>query len=63
MNRVALNVPGLVTVTFRLHEATCCLASRAVHVTLVVPTEKFEPLVGVQEVETGAFPPVAVAVP
>ena len=63
MNLVALSVPTRVTVTFKLQEAVCCLASRAVHTTLFEPTGKFDPLGGVQLTVSGAEPPVAVGLP
>jgi hypothetical protein len=41
------------TVTVVVHDACCCCceASVALHVTVVVPTENFEPDVGEQELE------------
>ena len=37
-NFVAANCGAFTTVTAKVHDATCCFASRAVHVALVVPT-------------------------
>lgn len=57
---VAVSCGGRVTVTVNVHEALRWSASRAVHVTLVDPTAKLDPLAGVHEVVTGAVPPVTV---
>ena len=54
---------GGVTVTVKEHESVRCLASVAVHVTVVVPTGKLEPLAGVHSVVTGGAPNDAVAEP
>jgi hypothetical protein len=61
--RVAARRGTLVTDTEKLHAAVCCFASRAVHVTGVVPTEKFEPVPGAQLTVTGASPPVTLGAP
>ncbi len=54
---------GGVTVTVNAHESVRCLASVAVHVTVVVPTGKVEPLAGVHSVVTGGAPNDVVVAP
>lgn len=50
---------GAVTVTLKLQDAVCCLASRALHVTRVAPIGYVTPLGGVHVVVIGAVPPAA----
>jgi hypothetical protein len=51
---------GAVTVTMKLHDAVCRIASTARHVIGVDPIGKLVPLAGMQVVTTGAVPPVVV---
>jgi hypothetical protein len=54
---------GCCTVTLNVHWSVRCRESVATHVTIVVPTLKFDPLAGVQVVLIGGAPPVDVTVP
>jgi hypothetical protein len=57
-NFVALSCGGLTTVTLKLHAADFLFASTAEHVTFVVPSGKLDPACGLQEMVTGAAPPL-----
>ena len=61
--RVTTSFGGGVTVTTNVHELARCLASVAVHVTVVAPTLKLDPLAGAQAVVTGGAPSVTVGAP
>ena len=52
---------GDVIVTVNVHVSVRCFASVAVHVTVVVPTGKLEPLAGAHAVVTGGAPNDVVA--
>jgi hypothetical protein len=52
---------GGLTVIVRLQLDVRCCASVAVHVTVVAPTGKVDPLAGVHVSVTGALPPMTVA--
>jgi hypothetical protein len=56
-NLVARSCGTFTTETGNVQLAVCCLASRAVHVALVVPTGNTD---GAQLVVTGAVPPVTI---
>jgi hypothetical protein len=57
---VAFSWGVLVTLTLKVQEAVRRSASRAVHMTLVEPTAKDDPLRGVHVVVTGAVPPLTI---
>jgi hypothetical protein len=62
MNFVARILGGAVTVIENEHESVRWRLSVAVHVTVLEPTEKIDPLGGTQTVVTGDSPPAVVAV-
>jgi len=61
--RVTLTRGGASTETLNEHTSFRWRASVAVHVTFVEPTGNIAPLAGLQTIETGGAPPVAVGVP
>src|SRR5215831_18142664 len=57
--RVTVERGGPSTVTTKLHDPVCCIASTALQTTTVDPIGKFTPLAGVHVVVSGAVPPLA----
>ena len=60
---VAVILGGTVTVTVNVHVSVRCRESVAVHVTVLGPTGKIDPIAGTQAVVTGVAPPIVVAAP